>query len=148
MGVKTLSLLGQSADLHQYVGHTHFWERAMARRQFLMTTAGALGLALGSGLWRPKLGWAAKPASALPKPIPGGFVGPGGELFHIFDPVPGNEPSTITDFHGFVGVARITGNGIAHPGNRHLFFDTDMRFMKGQYIGVDGRQHNGTFGFI
>src|SRR5437899_2051177 len=74
-----------SPDSHHYTGHPHFWERAMARRQFLMTTAGALGLVLGSGLWRPKLGWAAKPASALPKPIPGGFMD-FGELFHIFGP--------------------------------------------------------------
>jgi hypothetical protein len=27
-------------------------------------------------------------------------------------------------------------------------FDTDMRFMQGAYVDVDGRLQNGSFGFI
>src|SRR5206468_10110884 len=86
--------IGPSPADPLHAGHPHFWERAMARRQFLMTTASALGLVLGSGLWQPQLARAAKPASALPKPIPEGFMA-FGELFHQIDPGPGNEPSMI-----------------------------------------------------
>ena len=135
---------------HRHVGHAHFWNRAMTRRQFITTAAGMTGAAIGSGLWMPALAHAAKPAGAAPPPIPGGIqpFGPGTEVFHVFLPGRGNEPSTITDFHGFVGLAQVTGHGTANPGNRRLFFDNDIRFMKGHYVGVDGRQHNGTIGFF
>ncbi len=62
------------------------------------------------------------------------------------------EPSTITDFNGFVGVAHVTGNGTRTDAKtsktKRLFFDTDVRFMDGHYIGVDGQQHGGTFSFF
>ena len=29
-----------------------------------------------------------------------------------------------------------------------LYCDYDMRFMKGLYVGVDGRAHRGTFSFF
>jgi hypothetical protein len=29
-----------------------------------------------------------------------------------------------------------------------LLFDSDNRFMRGEYVGVDGEEHEGTFGFI
>ena len=164
MNVRMMSLVGQSGDLHQVghsddlqqsVGHPHFWDRAMARRQFITTAAGTLGLVLGSGtlgsgLWRPQLARATTLSGADPTPIPGGIqpFGPGTEVFHIFLPGSDMEPSTITDFHGFVGLAHITGFGTANPGNRRVFFDNDMRFMKGPYIGVDGKQRNGTFAFF
>jgi hypothetical protein len=96
---------------------------------------------------------AARPPSSEPSPIPGGIqpFGPGTEVFHLFLPEPGNEPSTITDFNGFLGVARITGYGTATDGagqTRRLFYDADMRFMKGLYVGKDGRHRQGTFGFF
>ncbi len=147
------NLYGQSANISSYVGHGHFWERALTRRGFLTTAAGTLGLALGSNLWLPELVYAAKRAAA-PKPIPGGiqFLGPGTELFHVFLPERGNELSTITDFHGFIGAAQILGNGTGtNPktrATRRLFFDADMRFMRGHYISVDGRERQGTFGFF
>jgi hypothetical protein len=114
-----------------------------AQGNALMTIVG-----LVAALWREQ-GMSA-PSGADPNPIPGGIqpFGPGTEVFHIFLPGPDNEPSTITDFHGFVGLAHITGSGTANPGNRHVFFDNDVRFMKGPYIGVDGKQRNGTFGFF
>src|SRR5262249_28383804 len=111
-------VVGPTLEGHRPVGHPHFWERAMVRRQFLTTAAGTLGLVLGSGmlgsgLWSPHLPRAANPAD--PKPIPGGIqpFGPGTEVFHVFLPGPDNDPSTITDFHGFVGIAHITGSGTA-----------------------------------
>src|SRR5229473_7830403 len=132
-------------------GHTHFAQRAaLSRRGFLGMTAAASGLLFG-GLAAPSMAEAARKGSSTPKPIPGGIqpFGPGTEVFHIFLPGPGNEPSTITDFNGFVGVAHVTGNGTrtdTSTGNTsRLFFDTDMRVMQGHYVGVDGEQHEGTF---
>ena len=126
-----------------------FWQRATSKRQFIKTVAGASGLVFGSGLWTQALGKGQVPANAEPRPIPGGFEA-FGELFHLFDPAPGNEPSSITDFNGFVGVARNTGFGTLTDatGSRRVSYDTDMRFMKGLYIGKDGRHRQGTFGFL
>jgi hypothetical protein len=117
-------------------------------RKFIGVAAGTTGAILGSTLWMPKLAMA---AGSDPKPIPGGFE-VGGQLFHVFGLGEGNEPSTITDFKGSVGVAQVqgTGKGINTRTGFHetLNYDTDMRFMQGIYIGMDGRQHSDTFGFI
>lgn len=158
MDLTMLPLTEHPHTSHQYMGHTHFWERAMARRQFIRTATGSLCLVLGAGLWLPKLARAAGSDSVAPNPIPGGIqpFGPGTEVFHLFLPTPPgpgmSEPSTITDFHGFVGVAHVIGNGtrtnLPSGTTQRVFFDTDMRFMHGHYVGVDGRPHNGTFGFF
>jgi hypothetical protein len=146
--------MGGSHSGHRYVGHTHFWERALySRRQFVKTSMGVTGAVLGSELWLPGLAQA-HTASVAPKPIPGGFqpLGPGTELFHVFLIEHGAEISTITDFHGSIGGAEIQGTGTATHTNtgkkEALLFDVDMRFMKGVYVGVDGEKHRGTFGFI
>jgi hypothetical protein len=159
MSLAMISLMHRGNDFHRYVGHQHFLQRAMPRRQFIAKAAGTVGLVLGSGvfgsgIWRPHLVRATPPPGPLPNPIPGGIqpLGPGTELIHFFLPGPDSEPSTITDFDGFVGVAHVTGNGTrtdASTGNTsRLFFDADMRFMQGQYIGIDGEQHEGTFCFF
>jgi hypothetical protein len=91
---------------------------------------------------------------AAPRHIPGGIqpFGPGTEVFHVFLPGEGNEPSTITDFHGSIGIAMVdgTGKGINTKtgATTPLTFDTDTRFMQGVYIGVDGEKHRGTFALI
>ena len=92
----------------------------------------------------------------LPKPIPGGIqpFGPGTEVFHINPLMLGSSPdielSTITDFNGMMGAAEIVGKGTATTSGikSTLFFDADMRFMSGVYIGVDGKPHNGAFALI
>jgi len=91
--------------------------------------------------------------SVLPKPIPGG-VSPLGIFIHHFPVIPTatplqslTEPSQITDFKGFVGLNRIRGAGTG-KGFPPLAFQADLGFMKGQYIGQDGEQHQGAFGFI
>ena len=123
----------------------------LSRRQFMTAAAGATGVVLGSGFWIPGLALANDNA---PRPIPGGLqpFGPGTEVFHVFLPGHGAEPSTITDFHGFIGIAEIQGTGTGTDtstgATTSLLFDTDTRFMKGVYIGVDGEKHSGTFGFI
>jgi hypothetical protein len=65
-----------------------------------------------------------------------------GTPFHVMFP-DSEEPSSITDFNGFVGATDIQGTGTSG-----LLFDLDMRFMKGVYVGMDGRVHRGTFGFV
>jgi hypothetical protein len=130
-----------------YRGHNHFWQRALSRRSFLVTAAGVAGASLVFGQ-RPSSG-------ADPRPIPGGIqpFGPGTEVFHVFLIGPGVEPSTITDFNGFVGATEIQGpwtvSGPSAPTPvPPTTYDADMRFMTGEYIGADGRHHLGTFGFI
>jgi len=142
-------ITGPSRDGPRHFGHAHFWERAMmSRRKFIGAAAGTTGAILASGLWMPKLALA---AGSDPNPIPGGIV-VGGQLFHVFLLGEGNEPSTITDFKGFVGVADVqgTGTGINTRTGFHetLTYDTDVRFMQGIYIGMDGKQYSDTFGFI
>jgi hypothetical protein len=120
-------------------GHRH----APSRREFLVAGAG-LGAAgfLGAQVIGADPALAARRAGA-PRPIPGGVqpFGPGTEVFHVFPPGAG-EPSTITDFNGFVGVAHIQGAGAG------LTFDVDNRFMTGEYIALNGRHFNATFGFL
>ena len=125
---------------------THGHRHGLSRRQLLAGAgAGTLGLFAMSGL-------GAAPAfatrgAATPRPIPGGVqpFGPGTEVFHIFFPGTG-EPSTITDFNGFVGVGVVDGVGTgAHA---DLTFEVDNRFITGEYIAANGQHHNATFGFF
>lgn len=133
-------------------GHSHFWERAASRRTFIKTAAGAAGgVALGAAL-HGRGRAEAKTPSADPRPIPNGIqpFGDGTEVFHLFLPVPGAEPSSIFDFNGLVGVCQVQGEGAGRDatGSERLLFDADLRFMKGTYVGMDGRHHRGTFGFV
>lgn len=141
---------------HSYIGHAHVCQRAISRRQFIRTAASAAGVgaALGSGVWRPGLARAHR--SHEPVPIPGGTPAAGG-VFHVFAPAssdpPDAEPSTITDFNGFVGLAFISGTvtrtNTATGEVRTLpFVNNDMRFMKGNFRGTDGQMHQGAFAFI
>jgi hypothetical protein len=81
------------------------------------------------------------PPPNAPNPIPA----------TVFSPGPGLEASTITDFNGFTGIAAISGTGaetVSGVTSTGEFFDSDDRFMKGLYVGVDGQTRNGTFAFI
>lgn len=136
-------------------GHTHFWERAMSRRALFGTIGGAAAAAAVGGALKP-LRAIAGPSSD-PKPIPGGIVA-AGQGWHVNGPgytVPGDasslpDQSTITDFNGSIGCTIVRGTGVGRQGGAvvPLAFDSDMRFMKGRYIGMDGVIHTGTFGFI
>jgi hypothetical protein len=141
---------------HGHSGHAHFRQPVMSRRQFTRTAVGAaaFGAALGSGLSWPAL--ASAYHSPEPKPIPGGTPTLGG-VFHVFapgviDPADA-EPSTITDFNGFIGLAFINGtvtrtNTVTGEVRTLPFVDSDMRFMKGVFKGTDGRTHHGAFAFV
>lgn len=123
--------------------------KSLTRRRLIQ---GGVGL-LGASAWG---GVGVKPAAAAkpkwePRPIPGGFsadfipvaVEP---LIHVLPPSVGFEMSTITDFKGVIGAAEIRGT--ATGGNVSYDFDTDMRFMKGQYIEVDGQLRSAAFAFV
>ena len=101
--------------------------------------------------------------SASPVPIPGllfptlgnpfagpdihiGLPGPADNTAQGFRTV-GGEPSTITNFNGFIGVANVQGTGTDNSGNT-LFWDTDLRFMKGVFQDSGGDIQKGTFAFV
>jgi hypothetical protein len=135
----------------RFTAHQRLWHGPMSRRAFMRTAAGATGVVLGSGLWMPALAKGGK-GPADPRPIPGGTdLGDLG-FFHFFFPGRGNEPSSITDFRGRIGVADVEGTGIGTDPETGdpipLVFAADVRFMAGKYIGLDGKHHRGTFGFI
>src|SRR5712692_5844029 len=117
------------------------------RRNFMRGAAGAAsaGLVLGKNLFLPKVARASS-APTQPNPIPLSTALPFGS-FHFLFPGPSSEPSLITDFNGFIGVIDFTGMGSDGQGNR-LPYRGDNRFMSGEYVGVDGRLHHGTFAFI
>lgn len=130
-----------------YVGHSHFWERALSRRQFIGTTAAVSGAALSTPLWAPLLADAA--GTVEPRPIPQVFDG---SPFHFQFLTTTTEPSSITDLRGVVGGADLLGEGWGTDTKTgtttHMFTAADNRFMKGTYVGVDGRKHHATFGFV
>ena len=98
-----------------------------------------------SPLWFPVL---AEASGRDPVPIPGGFVP---NLYHAFLG-PGVEPSTIFNYRGTTGVAAVrgTGTGLNTKTGKStaLLFDSDNRFMRGEYISANGQTHKGTFGFV
>src|SRR5438552_1287509 len=129
----------------------------LSRGRFLRSVAGAA--AAGVILCSTLLPQARADASD-PTPIPGGnyFLGSPGPLFHVF--VPGSdpttvdlEPSTITDFDGFVGLAFISGmvteTNTTTGEQRRLPFNTaDMRFMQGVFLDANGQVRQGTFALV
>jgi hypothetical protein len=108
--------------------------------------ASVAGAAMGVGLL-PTSVLAAKPSSPAPKPTANTVF----NAFHVTFFGPGVDPSSIGDFNGLVGVAEVQGTGTAvNPdgSTETLLFDTDMRFMNGVYVGLDGAVHKGAFGFV
>ena len=97
---------------------------------------------------RQRLHW-----TFAPVPVTGGTPGLSSMgAYHIFGG-PGEEPSSIGNFKGSVGIAFIDGTvtrtNIKTGKQQSLpFTDTDMRFMTGTFQGTDGQQHPGTFGFV
>ena len=121
-----------------------------SRGQFVRRGAGAVGVAAGLGLLNPSAAFGR--ASGAPRPIPGGFNEtftpvPSDPFIHVLPPQLGFEMSTITDFSGIVGAAEIQGTAGGSDGSSYDF-DTDMRFMQGTYVGLDGRVRQGSFGFV
>jgi len=143
-------------------GHAHFWDRALSRRQLLGRGAGLAGVAaVGSALGLPTLASAAAPGVGEPGPVSGGTTIDGLGLFHFYFPTADNpvgstatiesgrgDPATITDFNGFIGVGD-WGGGTGKDGHgTTLHWAADVRFMDGEYIGLDGRHRQGAFAFV
>jgi hypothetical protein len=127
---------------------SHHARHALSRRAFI-GSMGATGAAVGVGLLS-RTALATKPSNAAPKPT-ANTITVGGKTFHLTLFGPGIDPSSINDFNGFVGVADVQGTGTAtNPdgSTETLLFDTDMRFMSGVYVGVDGAVHKGAFAFV
>ena len=133
----------------------------LSRRRLVRVAAGgAAALGMGAALWSRRRAHAH--GGHQPVPIPGGapaFLDLVGTIFHTYGPgIPGfgaddDEPSTITDFDGYVGLTYVNGmctrTNTATGEMRELpFLNSDMRFMTGVYRGVDGQLHRGTFAFI
>ena len=143
------------------VGHAHFWERALSRRDLLGRTAGLTGLAFASSLGLPAVTAASTLQNSGPRPVPGGTTIDGLGLFHFYFPTLNNpvgatqvvengsgDPSTITDFNGFIGLGDWGGGtGKDHHGNT-LYWAADVRFMDGEFIGLDDHSHLGATAFV
>jgi hypothetical protein len=143
------------------VGHDHFWGRALSRRELVGRAAGLAGVAASSAFGLPAVARAAAPGQGTPRPIPGGTTIDGLGLFHFYFPTSSNpvgstdtiesgrgDPSTITDFNGFLGVGEFTGGTGKDQSGKTLYWAADLRFMDGEYIGLDGRQRQGAFAFV
>ena len=127
------------------IGHAHFWDRAISRRAFLAASAVATGAVLAPEMWMPV--FAAEEFSP-PNPIKGGTTTPFGVLHFYFPSAiesKTGDPSLIRDFNGFVGMGEWTGGKVA---SSSMTWNADIRFMKGEFVGKDGEEHRGTFGFI
>jgi hypothetical protein len=128
----------------------HAAHRLVSRRAFMGGAAGLTATALGASVFRAPAAWAKSASLAVPKPTTS-VVSLGGQDFHLSFFGQGMDPSSITDFNGFVGVADVQGTGTATNADGStdtLLFDTDMRFMDGQFVGVDGKVHQAVFGFV
>ena len=130
---------------------SHHTRHGPSRRAFIGgAAAAAAGASLGSGLLWPAAASARSFSVPPPRPTSATFT-LNGITFHTTFFGPGVDPSSITDFKGFVGVADVQGTGTARNPDgsvETLLFDTDMRFMQGTYVGLDGAVHEATFGFV
>jgi hypothetical protein len=127
--------------------HADLWSRALSRRGFIAAGAGVAGAVALMPLLGSNVALAGGNAEA--KPIPGGSVPPPAGA-HVWLPQRGLEPSTIFDFDGEVALADIYGTGEAHQSGHAFpaYFNADMRFMTGRYVGLDGVTREGSFGFF
>ncbi len=127
--------------------HHHGLHRHLNRREFIRGAAGGAVLLAAGSLPRLPLAWG---GGNDPKPINGGALSPFRFYFNRYKeggPPAIFEQSSITDFDGVFASNDVTGWGKDNIGNE-LYFKCDMRAMQGKYIGVDGAEHQGSFGFI
>jgi hypothetical protein len=87
-----------------------------------------------------------------PQPIPGGFGAdlspvPSDPFIHVLTPSLPYEMATIGDFSGRIGGSEIQGTAQGSDGTSYTF-DTDMRFMQGEYVDAAGEFQHGSFAFI
>lgn len=152
---------------------SRFLRRGISRRNLVHGTMTA-GAALGTGIWTPALADDNNDDDdkgencGQPLPIthtqPNTFGTP--THFYFAGPIDGSafptdprgahpegrDPSTITNFNGFVGQVDLTFSGMAtdtKTGTKASYsFHTDTRFMKGQFVASNQKIHEGAFAFI
>ena len=123
------------------------WDFTLSRRSFIRAAAGTAGLVAGSQLLMPGLAHASR-GSAVPKPLPWCTQIDDLGCFHFFFPGHAAEHATITDFNGFIGVGEWgPGTGKDDHGTT-LYWAADLRFMDGEFVGLDGHRHLGAFAFV
>jgi hypothetical protein len=68
------------------------------------------------------------------------------------DAITGHEPSLIFNFKGFIGNADLnltgTGKDLTTGETGAYSCHTDMRFMKGVFVGTNGTERRGSFVFV
>ena len=123
----------------------------ISRRMLLRAGAVGTGLFLGGAHWSLAHADEGGIQTAEPRPLPETITVLGVAIHHQ-PPAPGNDPSQITDFKGVVGNSRVTGMGTGVNTttgvSTRLSFQADMGFMKGVFVGLDGRMHQGAFCFV
>jgi hypothetical protein len=137
-------------ELEDLLATSAYEASAYSRRQLLHRGAAALGGFAGLGLLEPASVLAR--ANPAPRPIPGGLDKtfmpvPKNAFVHVLAPGIGFEMATITNFDGIVAGSETRGTAHGSDGTRYDF-DTDMRFMHGSYMGLDGRRRTAAFGFV
>jgi hypothetical protein len=131
--------------------HSLIWNRSLSRRQLLggaigATATGALLASVGADMLTAPTVLADERGEVVqPTPIPGGD-----NNTHHFLPGRGKEVSTINNFNGMVAIGQLRGTGTATDtgtgATTPLSFSVDNRFLVGEYVGVDGRNHRAAFG--
>src|SRR5438874_11239791 len=141
----------------KYASLSRFLRREMSRRTVIHTTIGTAGVVLGSEFLTPARADDDN-ASRCAVPLPQTHVtaGPFGPL-HFYFPGPidgsaaatdatgvhpeGRDPSTITNFSGFVGQVDLTFSGTARDtktgATANYSFHTVTRLIKGDFIASD-----------
>ena len=142
----------------------------LSRRSFFVRAGAAGGAVLLSSSVPGKV-WADDGSSCglcdFPVPIPHINVPPpGGAHFYFAGPVDGSivatdpsgahpegrDPSIIFNFKGFIGQADLvltgTGTDLNTGATGPYQFHTDMRFMKGVFVGTDGTERKASFAFV
>lgn len=118
------------------------WFRRLSVAAVVVVLASVVFVASASGRGKP----------GDPQPIPGGLAAdlspvPADPFIHVLPPSLPFEMATIGDFSGTVGGAEIQGTAHGSDGTSYTF-DTDMRFMQGEYVDAAGNTQHGSFAFI
>ena len=120
-----------------------------SRGQFMRRSAVAVGGVASLGAIRPGAAFARSAATRVRFPAGSANVRPRPERSVHPRAAAVARPRDVDD-HRPQRCGRRSGDpGTAHGSDGTSYdFDTDMRFMQGTYVGLDGRVRKGSFGFV